>query len=168
MIGILFLAVIGAWIWAAAKLAGFIGNRFFPPRPWRPFAKSLVFAFLIFLAVGDEVVGGFQLRALCKENAVLKINAEKIKGKQIRVEGDPGNKPLGDTAIKILWTRLSFRDVETNEELASYSRYVASGGWFIRTLAMGNSVTPMTIFPSSCTAEGIGNLAKNYDFKSTN
>jgi hypothetical protein len=164
MIGILSLAIIGAWILAAAKLAGFVGNRFFPQRRWRSYAKFLVFAFLIFLPVGDEVIGGFQLRALCKANAVLKIDAEKIKGKQIRVLFEPSNKYLDGTPISIRWTRRSFRDVGTNEEFASYSSYVASGGWFIRTLAMGNGVTPMTIFPSSCIATEAGNLDKKYGF----
>jgi hypothetical protein len=168
MIGILFFVAVGVWVWASAKLAGSVGNRLVSKQPWRSYAKAFVFVLLMFLIVGDEVIGGFQLRALCRENAVLRIDAEKIKGKRIRLSFEPLDKYLDGIPIRIRWTRRSFRDIATNEELAFYSSYVATGGWFIRMLAMGNSVSPMTIFPSSCIATEAGNLEKKYGFKLVN
>jgi hypothetical protein len=55
----------------------------------------------------------------------------------------------GGAAVRILYSRSSYRDVDTNEELASSGRYVANGGWLIRTLSTDNYIVPLT-FPSTC------------------
>jgi hypothetical protein len=79
----------------------------------------------------------------------------------VRVVADPVNKDVDSSPIRIYYSRESYRDVETNEELASYTWYVAKGGWLMRTLAMTNGISPLTIHPSSCSDEKM--LAK-YEF----
>lgn len=124
-----------------------------------------LFAVLMVLPVADELVGGFQFRALCREKAVLKIDAEKIRGKTIWMASDPTNKDVGHTAVRIYYTRVSYRDVTTQVELASNGYVVAMGGMLIRTLAGGQETTPMTIFPSTCSGPGNLPTSEKYGFK---
>jgi hypothetical protein len=104
---------------------------------------SLTVIVLMVLPFVDEVIGGFQFRALCRENAALKIDTERIKGKTIRVVLDPLNRDVKNTVIRIYYSHHSYRDTETGEELASYNDYTVDGGLFFRSLAMGNPTPPL-------------------------
>ncbi len=148
MIGLLFLAAIGLWIWAAIQLTRLL-LRNVSSRNWRRVIAPVIFGALIVLPVADEIIGGFQLRTLCKTNAVLKVDAEKIRGKKVRVSTDPANKEMDGTSVRIRYSRSFYHDAETNEELASSGRYVANGGWLIRTISTDNYIVPLT-FPSTC------------------
>ena len=166
MAGIIFLAILFALFTAALWLAREFTKKL-PPRFARAPVTGLVVVLLLTSLVADEIVGGFQFRALCEKNAVLKINAEKIKGKAIRVSGEPANEVVGGTAVKIYQSRRVYRDSETNEELASYSKYTAEGGWFIRTIGFSDSTPPLT-FPSACSPPDRRSPEKVYDFKFVN
>lgn len=148
MIGLLFLGVVALWFVAACWLARRVARRL-PQGKLRIAAVWMIAGMLIALPLTDEVIGGFQLRALCKKNAVFKVDAERIRGKTVRSVADPSNKDVKGTPIRIYYSHLSYRDVETNEELASYTRYVAEGGWLIRTLSTDNHIKPLT-FESTC------------------
>ena len=159
MIGIIFLAIIGLWIWADVRITRWLLRRV-SSRILHHFLAIIVFVTLLVLPVADEIIGGFQLRALCEKNAVLNVNAAKIIGKEVRVSTDPANNVVGGTMVRILYSRSSYRDADTNEELASYGYYVANGGWLIRTLSTDKYVTPLT-FPSSCSG---GSRLTDYKF----
>ncbi len=158
MIGLLFLAVLGFFVWACVLLTKLVLRKI-PSRNWRRVIGPIVFVALLVLPIVDEIIGGFQLRALCQKNAMLKVDAEKIKGKKVRVSTDPANKEVDGTSVRILYSRSSYRDVDTNEELASSGRYVATGGWLIRTLSTDNYIVPLT-FSSTC---GGGLELANYE-----
>ena len=165
MAGIIFLAILFALFTAALWLARKFTKKL-PLRFARAPVTGLVVVLLLTSLVADEVVGGFQFRALCEKNAVLKINAEKIKGKRIKSSGEPANEILKGTAVQIYHTRNVYRDAETNEELASYSRYTAKGGWFIRTIGFSDSTPPLT-FSSVCVPDW-NSPEKVYQFKFIN
>ena len=148
MIGILFLTVVGCWVWASVQLTRFLLRKI-SSRNWRLVVAPVSFVALLILPVADEIVGGFQLRALCKKNAVFKVEAEKIRGKTVRSVVDPSNKDVEGTPIRIYFSHFSYRDAQTEEELASYTRYVAEGGWLIRTLSTDGHIKPLT-FESTC------------------
>ena len=158
MFGLLSIALVVAWFfaarWIARKLTGSMSSRL-----KRTSLTWLAVAVIFVLPVIDEIIGGFQFRALCKEHAVLKVNAEKIKGKTVRVVVDPSNKDVDNTAVRIYYTHLSYRDVETGEELANTRWYTATAGVLIRILT-GNSGSTLTIHPSTCSA----GLSKSYGF----
>jgi hypothetical protein len=152
------------WLAICAWLTRKIGN-LLPDRGWRVVIKLTLFVALLSLPLSDEIVGGIQFRALCKENAVLNIDAKKIKGRTIHMVSDPANRDVPNTAINIHYTRVSYRDVTTQEELASNGYLVAMGGRLIRALSGGNEVTPMTIFPSTCSGPGNLPTSEKYGFK---
>ena len=154
MIGIIFLAIIGLWIWADVRITRWLLRRV-SSRILHHFLAIIVFVTLLVLPVADEIIGGFQLRALCEKVAASKMDGQKIAGKTVRSVIEPSNKDLEGTAIRIYYSHVSYRDIDTNEELANYSDYVSKGGWLIRTLSTDNNITPLTIHPSSCSNAGL-------------
>lgn len=164
MIGLLFLGLVAAWLVAARWLAIKATRRLLPGK-LRLTAVCVITLMLVALPLSDEIVGGFQLRELCEKNAVLHVDAEKIKGKAVRLVIDPSNKDVEGTSIRIYYSHLSYRDVATDAEVASYSWYVAKGGWLIRMLSTDNGATPLIIHPSSCSA---GLSSQKYGFTLVN
>jgi hypothetical protein len=174
MIGLSFLALLGLFVtvlhFVKKWLFGHFDNKLnsLPKR----LVASVVFWVLVFtLPVADEIVGGFQFRALCKEGAQLKINAEIIKEKLVRVRYEPTDLYLSGTAIPIRYTHHSYHDVETNEEYASFNSYVAEGGLLmrsIRSIAIPVYNKPLTFSFSSCSPPRYGELDKKYQFKRVN
>jgi hypothetical protein len=71
---------------------------------------------------------------------------------------------MTNTAIPIRYSHTSYRDKETNEELASANSYVAESGWLLRALVMGHSVPPLLIQPSACSRPGNLPLARRFNF----
>lgn len=166
MAGLIFLAIFFALFLAALWLAKKLTCKL-PAGFARTLATGLVVVLLLALLVADEIVGGFQFRALCEKNAVFKIDAAKIKGRAVKVSGEPVYKIQEGTVVKIYYSRHVYRDVETNEELASEGKYTAKGGWFIRALSFSDSMTPLT-FPSTCSSPDRRDLTKVYEFKLVN
>ena len=166
MAGLLSIAVLIAWfavaIWIAKRLTKAVKNS-----QLRIVLIFLCVGALLVLPVADEIIGGFQFRALCRENAVLRIDAEKIKGKTIRVIPEPteGSRDAEGVAIRIYYYRLSYRDTETGEELASYSTYTARSGWLVRLFGTSSGLPPLTVHPSTCSPPNEGSLPKEFGFK---
>lgn len=126
---------------------------------------SVVFWVLAFtLPIADEIVGGFQFRALCQENAKLQIDAENIKGKIVKIVVNPRNEVLNGTAVDISHWHYSYRDIENNGEYARYDTYIAYGGWLIRNFWFRGT---MIIHPYHCGPtenSNIDEFAKLYQF----
>ena len=154
MAGLLSIALLIGWFFVAFLIARQAASGI--KSSLLRFALMIpLFVVLMVLPVADELVGGFQFRALCREKAVLKIDAEKIKGKTIRLVTDPSNKDVDNTAVRIYYSHHSYRDTETQEELASFNDYAADGGILFRFFAMGNHMPPlipMTIDPRTSNA----------------
>ncbi|MDP2811733.1 MAG: hypothetical protein Q8O34_16470 [Rhodocyclaceae bacterium] len=164
MSGIFFFGVVAAWGAVAFYLAKRLARRV-QPRFLGIGLGALAFVLLMVLPVADEIVGGYQFRALCRENAVLRIDAGKAKGRTVKEVIDPSNEILPRTAITIYHTRTSFRDIATNEEIANSDRYIAKGGWFIRMLGVSETNDPITFEPSYCPPSlGAYAIARKYGF----
>jgi hypothetical protein len=164
MSGLFFFGVIAAW-GAVAFLVAKRLTRLVQPRLLGVGLGVLAFVLIMVLPVADEIVGGYQFRALCKESAALKINTEKIKGRTVKVVVAPSNEVLPGKAVTIYHSHESFRDTATNEEIASNDWYVAKGGWLIRLLGVLEKNDPITILPSSCSPSlGAHVIAKEFGF----
>lgn len=141
MAGLLVIAFAVGWFFVALWLARRM-TRHINIGIARGSVTVLIVIVLLMLPLADEIISGFQFRALCRENAVLKIDAEKIRGRTIAVVLDPFNRDLENTLTRIYYSHHSYRDVETNEELASYNDYTVQGGLLFRSLAMGHPTPP--------------------------
>lgn len=122
---------------------------------------TLTVAFMTLLVV-DELIGGYQFSQLCRENAVLRIDPEKARGRTVKVVIEPSNEIVPRTPITIYHSHLSFLDVRTNEQIAEYDRYVAKGGWFIRMLGISEKNAPIIIGLPGCSPKNSGTFPKQY------
>ncbi len=125
-------------------------------------ATALLTVAFMTLLVADEIVGGYQFRALCGENAVLRIDPEKARGQTVKVVIDPSNEIVPRTPITIYHSHLTFLDVGTNEQIAEYDSYVAKGGWFIRMLGISEKNAPIIIGLPGCSPKNSGTFPKQY------
>lgn len=150
MAGLIVWAIFGLWVWFVVKTSKAIGTRITPGR-WRRPVTVLLFLMLLPLPVLDEIIGGFQFRALCEKNAKLKFNVDPatLKGKTIRSIADPLNRDVEGTLVRIYYSHFSYRDVESDKELLNYTEYYAKGGLLVRTLSFDSNITPMT-FTFTC------------------
>lgn len=163
MTGLLLLAVVGLWVWACVAITRAALRRV-PSPPWRWLVAPTLFTTLLILPVVDEIVGGFQFRALCEKGAVLKIDAEKAKGRTVRVVIQPSNEVVPGQALRTLHTHFSYRIVDSDEEIARYDTYAVRGGWFIRALGISNNNSPLTIGLPACSPPNRGLLDRTYGF----
>jgi hypothetical protein len=165
MTGLLLIAVVAGWLfvawWIAKKATAKI-----TASGKKTALRVGITALLMALPLTDEIVGGFQFRALCSEGAVLKIDAEKIRGRTVRLVIDPPSNAevLPGKALKISHSYFRFLDISSGEELASYHQYLVNGGWLIRSLGISGNNSPLIISPSACSPRNRGTLDKQYNF----
>lgn len=163
MTGLLVLALFGLWLWAVVKFSRWIGGQVTGGR-WRWPVTAVLFVVLVPLPVLDELIANHQLDSLCRENAVMKIDETKIKGRSVRYSAEPLNRKVSGVAIPVTFTRGMFRDGETNAVLGTHSRYVAKGGIFIRAMGASESDSPMFARSGCAPSEGEHEAAKRIGF----
>jgi hypothetical protein len=152
MTGLLLIAVVAGWLfvawWIAKKATAKI-----TASGKKTALRVGITALLMALPLTDEIVGGFQFRALCSENAELKIVPDYVKGRVTRLTIDPANEYLKGTAIPIRFSEKVYTDIHTNEEIARFKSFVAKGGKFIHLLGISQTNAPLTIGRASCSPE---------------
>ncbi len=149
MAGLLFLIILGLWFWGALSLAK-LSTRRMQASGLRKLTTVFATVFFFLLPLADEIVGGFQFRALCEQAEAARSNGQRIAGKTVRADVSPSNKDIEGSPIRIYHSHVIYRDVETGEALADYKHYVAEGGWFIRFISLGYFKDPIAIHPKSC------------------
>lgn len=167
MTGLLLLAVVGLWIWACVAITKAAMRRVSSER-WRWIVGLALFSVLLILPVLDEIVGGFQFRALCKRNAVVHLGQQNPQGKITRVTINPLNEIVPSTAVRIYRSHVEYHDVATGELVAMFDEYTAKGGLLIRLLGISESNSPLTIGRPSCSGEREVALPKALNFKVIN
>ena len=161
MSGLLFLGVIGLLAYLAWRLSGLIVRRV--SNRWLAKGLQIVLTvFLLSLLVVDELIGGYQFRKLCEQNAVLKIDSEKARGRTVQVVINPSDEIIFGVPITIYHSRHSYLDVKTAEVIAQYDSYSAKGGWFIRALRISEGNAPITMGYSGCIPKNAGTFPKEY------
>ena len=167
MTGLVMLGLFITWFFISIMLSRWFGRRF-RHSSTRAAVALLSFAALLVLPVVDELIGMRQFDALCEGGATLKIDAERIKGKTVRVIVEPSWARVEGTAIPISYSRYSYRNVATNEELASYTLFNAKGGWLVHALRLFESNEPLISNRSGCSFRGEGHLSRTYQFTLVN
>jgi hypothetical protein len=148
MIGFLFLLIVLVWVLALWGLAKLLTRK----------VRSVLIRLAVHAAVvllgliaplADEFVGKAQFKELCRHKSEVHVAASDLVGRRVSFIADPVDQPVPGLAVGVLHTRASYRDSESGKELASSDRYVASGGWLIRTLSGDRNIVPLT-FSSTC------------------
>ena len=173
MAGIRFLLVVGTWLVIAGFLTRFL-TRGIKSDFRRVLAGTGTFLALLALPMADEIIGGFQFRALCREGAVPEYDEAKARGRTVdmrqiphpevkNVMTTPSRKVFAP--IPVTEKTIDWFDVSTKDVGVSYKAYSAKSGWLIRALGISNNDSPLTIDPSHCGVNSV-ELFKKLDIAS--
>lgn len=158
MVGLIMFAVLGLWGFICFLVANFFLSKI-ENVLIRKFSTAALFTLIFLVPVADEIVGGFQFRALCKKNALLIFDEEKIKGKTVAYQRVRDNY-IYRYLIPVLERSWSYKDIGTGEIVISWKSYEAKGGWLSHFIGFPPGSPPYT-FDGSCTVkEGF-----DFDFK---
>jgi hypothetical protein len=148
MSGLILLAVVAFVLWAIVWVAKTLGNTATNPL-LRSTLKWLIFFVLISLPFIDEVIGKYQLEALCKANGIESADVSKARGRSVKVEFGE-RKELDGTIMPMKESDVFFKDATDGDVLIHHKTYYAIGGWLMRYtwLNMG-SAHPM-LFGGFC------------------
>jgi hypothetical protein len=154
MTGIFLIVLVAIWLWACVAMTRAVTRRI-PASAWRALTALMIFLAMLISPVIDEIVGGFQFRALCEKNAVLQIGVEHPEGRTTRFSADPTNAIVPGTVIPIYDTGVNYTDVATGERVVAFHKYVAKGGVLIQNLGISESNSPITMGRHFCSPENI-------------
>jgi hypothetical protein len=144
MTGLLLLGVIGIWMVIVILLAIRLG-KFFKKAWLRYLVSALTIAVLLPLPIMDELITAPQFEKLCAENAKLKFDPERVRGKTIYFVGEDPPPPLSVGFLHGYYQRWRYLDAATKEELILSNSYHIKGGIFIRTLGISETNAPLTM-----------------------
>jgi hypothetical protein len=166
MIGIVFLIILGLWLFIAWKLAKRPARHI--ESTWkRSLVRVLAFTVIAPVPVADELWARHQVERLCRTNAVLVVNEEAIRNTRVRYLAKPSNERVAGVAVPVLYTRSVLVDELSGRQLASRGEYTVSGGLLIR--ALGSSQFSPLVVRSSCAPEqGLHEISKILNFEILN
>jgi hypothetical protein len=145
MIGILLLALVAGWLYLAIWVSGKL-TRKVPSPSWRSSLRVLFTALIFVLPMTDEIVGGYQFKELCRQNAGIHVNLKTAAGRTVYLARTPQTDVEG-TWLRVVLRPQRFVDATTGETVVSYTETFADGGWLGRRLSEGR--VPLT-FHGSC------------------
>ena len=144
MSGVLFLLLVVVWfalvLWMSRGLGKWLGGQ-----RGRSLVALVTFSILAPLPLADELIGAWQFKGLCEEASQFKTEETRIKGKTVRIVVDPRHATVPYTAIPIQFSRYSYQDVRTGEELASYTEFDAGAGRLVHFLPILEKKVPLLI-----------------------
>jgi hypothetical protein len=164
MIGLALAVLALVWLLASLKVAILIAG-LLKSEAAKWVLGLIVFAVLLALPLADEIVAVHQVETVCREGAVLKVDAKKIEGRRVVVASNPLNAPVPGVTVPVTYSKLVMRDADTGEELGSRGSYVITGGWLIRSLSISESNSPMVIRSYCAPAENAYQAASRLGFQ---
>lgn len=159
MSGLILSAVAFVWFLVVLGLTIVIGS-FTPRKTWRAPLLVVLFLGLLVLPFIDEWIGKLQFERLCRDNAEFQVNRERAAGRTVYLAPATDAKVSG-TWVPILLEPRRFVDAATGEQVISYNRITASGGWFARMISQDGA--PL-LFRQTCQPGGelgVGRLMKD-------
>jgi hypothetical protein len=147
--GLILLFILCAWGYASYSLAILIAQPI--KNPEIKTGVNIALLVLIFIApVADDIIGGFQFRALCSESAVLVVDEERARGKTVTSQNIESKKH-DEYFVPIVESYESYKAVGSNETIISWNVFRAQGGLLSRSLGLFQSSKPYT-FTGVCTS----------------
>lgn len=125
------LKLLAVWLIATHWIAHFATRKL--QGLWRVLAYLGTFALVCLAPWADEIVAVRQMERLCREGAALKIDAQRIKGRRVKVSFEPLQADVPGIAVPVTYTKAVHRDAQTGEELGSRASYSIKRGWLNRS-----------------------------------
>ena len=108
---------------------------------------KIALGFIIFVLVGDEIVGGTQLAYFCLSEPEKQVFVDELKGLTIQGRTNILIKEYSPLKIKKYETDLF--DINSQELVFKRYWYSAEGGWLSRTISFNGSKNPL-LFDGNC------------------
>jgi len=175
MSGLLLLFVFGLWVvfvtWLTKSLI-----RAMQPGLFKRIVHLMLFSMLLIVPVADDIVGGFQFRALCRQGYPPVYDEAKARDKTVKLKEVPvrilNQKPYLDiprkyidyTIIPIREDSWEYVDHITGETLLSWKEYHAKGGWLSRVTGFPQDSPPYT-FNGVCSTHSNFPVLKKLNIK---
>ncbi len=153
MSGLIILFILGWWGTASFFLARFIVKPI-KHTEMKVGVNIVLAAFLFIVPVLDDIIGGFQFRGICHQNANVVIDEDKARGKTVVYQNATAEK-IKNSIVPIRQKSFTFKDKGSNELLISWVELDADGGWLSRLLNVSSTTYPYT-FNGSCQPENSG------------
>ena len=159
MSGIILLLILFAWGYAAKKITGFCISKMNPGAK-KTFVHVCLFVLIFISPVADEIIGGFQFRAMCTPENLLVYDPAKVRGKSV-VHRDVPLYTI-NKIIPIVVSTGQWEDSKTGELLITYKIYRAKGGWLSRFIGFPQGSPPYTFY-GRCSSKEYYQLYKKYN-----
>jgi len=165
MSGLLLIGVVLLWFVVAIAIAQMLTSKL--RDSWlKSLAMLLAIAVLIPLPVADEIIGGFQFRALCDEEAVIIYNKEKAYGKTVHLK-KVDRFDLPKTVLPVRKEIWKYAEHISDEDLISYVDFYSDGGWLSRAINFNNVHRPYT-FLGVCSGDKDDSVFQKLNIKKIN
>lgn len=141
MIGIFFIVIFTIWFFFSKTLSWHLTKNINIKE--KIVIRYILFLLFLILPALDEIVGGFQFRSLCKHEAQIVYDKEKLIGRAVYSELSESKK-IEYLVITIFSQTWFYRDIKTHESLMRYKTFDAEGGWLSRAINFQNLGKPFT------------------------
>ena len=160
MSGLILLFILGVWLFVAKKLTSFLTTRM-QVGVIKKAARVLLFVLILVAPLADEVIGGFQFRALCEAETQLHYDKDTLAGKEVYSDTLVAVK-VENIAIPVVSQMQTYTESNTLKMLLNYKVLYADGGWLSRAIHFNSVYQPYT-FDGYCGPEGekVQELLKN-------
>ena len=160
--GLILLFVLGVWFFITKFLTSFLTTKM-QVGLLKKSIQVLLFILILVAPVGDEIIGGFQFKALCEREAVASYDKEKVYGKTVKYKsGDVTN--FTNTILpsyKQVWVHVV---VGSENDSISIADLHSDGGWLSRWINFNSVHKPYT-FSGNCSGDKDGYLLQNLKIK---
>ncbi len=147
--GLIIVFVLCIWILLANVIAKFFLSRIKLEAGIKKRLAHIGFFVLVFIApVADEIIGGFQFRAMCAPDNLLIYDADKVRGASVQYKDVPSYS-VDDMILPVRVTQGEWVNPDSGEVLITHRIFYSSGGWLSRLIRFPEGNSPLT-FNGQC------------------
>jgi len=149
MIGIIAFSILFILIYMVHRIAKRFSTDFSTddnPK-LRKLLYRIALGFLIFVLVGDEIIGGTQLAYFCLSEPKRQVFVDELEGRTIQGRNTTFIKEYTPLDIEKRITEIF--DINSHELVFKRYWYSAKGGWLSRTISFNGSKNPL-LFDGNC------------------
>jgi hypothetical protein len=160
MSGIILLLILSAWFYAVKKLSGLCTSKMLPGAK-KIITYRILFVLFFIAPVADDIIGGFQFRALCISDNLLVYDTEKVRRSTIQYKNVTVYRIK--KIIPIWVTESQWVSPDTGEILIISRKYDAKGGWLSRFIGFPEGSPPYTFYGSCSYLNEFSQLIKKFN-----
>ena len=159
MSGIILISILVVWFFIVKVLARLCVIKM-QPSTKKTNTHIILFILIFIVPFADDIVGGFQFRAMCTPKNLLVYDPEKVRGRSVTPRDVPFQ--IINKIIPIHVSTGQWEDAETGELLITYKIFRAKGGWLSRLIGFPQGSPPYT-FNGYCSSKEYYQLYEKYN-----